>query len=519
MEKILEQCIMKYKSKKLMQYKLLDRQKRHFKRKRKLRRKKLPGSGEVFSQKSSVVNDYQTEDECPGDSEESDSDTEEARENNNNKAEAAVSVRRQCAKTRTTLAENQLENNERGELVCLTCLKQFSNVQNLRRHLRLHLQRDSNIAELDSDGCDQADKAGEEKKFQCDFCPEKFHNKSAFQIHEKTHNSQELVCFMCEKKYLDRYSLRYHLRTHGIGLQIRCELCGKNFTKQSRLQAHINSIHKNIRNFQCQHCDKAFKAKIHLDNHMLQHSGDRPFECGQCGERFRHKLSLISHARIHSDSRPFVCDTCGKAFRDNSTLKAHTRVHSGEKPYKCNLCDKSFTQRAGLNYHKAVHAGEKPHKCGQCDYATAKKASLSYHVKTMHKAGDKKPEEIKTDKSVVMVSCTEARACPAMLSPPAQQGDALFAGSHNSHEQNKYEESGLSNSLPSFNILKSYDSSSLQEAIVCEPRTGPGSEAINEDRFSPYESHSDPSLSPPLTPPIQEFQVGLSQPFVILISD
>jgi hypothetical protein len=58
-----------------MQYKLLDRQKRHFKRKRKLQRKKLTCVDEVFSQKSSVVNDYQTEDECPGDSEESDSET------------------------------------------------------------------------------------------------------------------------------------------------------------------------------------------------------------------------------------------------------------------------------------------------------------------------------------------------------------------------------------------------------------------------------------------------------------
>ena len=301
------------------------------------------------------------------------------------------------------------------------------------------------------------------------------------------------------------------MRTHGIGLQIRCELCGKNFTKQSRLQSHINSIHKNIRNFQCQHCDKAFKAKIHLDNHMLQHSGDRPFQCGECGERFRHKLSLISHSRIHSDSRPFVCDTCGRAFRDNSTLKAHTRVHSGEKPYKCKLCDKSFTQRAGLNYHKAVHAGEKPHKCNQCDYATAKKASLFYHVRTIHKTSDNelvKPEE------AMMVQCNEEGEgdCPAptLPSPPSQQGDALFTGSHNSHEQNKYEEP-LSNTLPSFNILKSYDSSSLQEAIVCEQSRrrdqGTGSEAITEDRFSPYESHSDPSLSPPLTPPIEEFQV------------
>ena len=82
--------------------------------------------------------------------------------------------------------------------------------------------------------------------------------------------AQELVCYVCKKSYSDRYSLRYHLRTHGIGRQIRCELCGKNFTKQSRLTAHIDSIHNNIRPFPCPHCDKAFKARLHLENHMLQ---------------------------------------------------------------------------------------------------------------------------------------------------------------------------------------------------------------------------------------------------------
>ena len=85
-----------------------------------------------------------------------------------------------------------------------------------------------------------------------------------------SHQAQELVCYVCKKSYSDRYSLRYHLRTHGIGRQIRCELCGKNFTKQSRLTAHIDSIHNNIRPFPCPHCDKAFKARLHLENHMLQ---------------------------------------------------------------------------------------------------------------------------------------------------------------------------------------------------------------------------------------------------------
>lgn len=444
---------------------------------------------------------YESEDECLGDSEKSDDSDCDLEKNNNKRIPSPEPpvLRKQCSLTRQSLAEDQLENNRRGELVCLTCLKKFSNIQNLRRHLRLHLQRDSNIAEVDSD-CEKISES--DKRFQCDFCPEKFDNKSAFQIHEKTHSSQELICFVCEKKYQDRYSLRYHLRTHGIGQQIRCELCGKNFTKKSRLKSHIDTFHENVRKFQCSHCDKAFKAKVHLDHHLLQHSGEKPFKCSQCGDSFRHKLSLISHQRIHSDSRPYVCDTCGRTFRDNSTLKAHKRVHSGDKPYKCNLCDKSFTQRAGLNYHKNVHLGTKPHKCNQCEYSTAKKASLLSHIKTIHK-----PDvQIRVDTVATTRRSSDGdqfrpvTSGPAPLpSPPTQQGDALFSGHHSSPTQHKYEEP-LSHSLPSFNILKSYDSSSLQDAIV-------GDHSRPEPEISSYESHSDPSLSPPLTPPISEFQV------------
>ena len=73
---------------------------------------------------------FESSDSCLGDSEMSDSASEEGEEP---EPEVKVKVwRRQCAKTRQSLAEDQLENNRKGELVCLTCLKKFSNIQNLR---------------------------------------------------------------------------------------------------------------------------------------------------------------------------------------------------------------------------------------------------------------------------------------------------------------------------------------------------------------------------------------------------
>ena len=343
-------------------------------------------------------------DNCPGDSELSSSDGETERCNLRKKSQPSSQVilkdrrkpllhapenrgvRSVSLKDRLSLAEKQLDNNETEGLICLTCLKRFSNCQNLRRHLRLHIARDSITPDIEkqNNGDDDIDDDLTEGKYFCDWCPARFDNRSAARIHESTHKGQETKCYICDKTYADRYSLRYHLRTHGIGRQIRCEYCNKSFSKPSRLEAHVKSNHQNIRNYPCTVCDKAFKTRIHLDNHFRQHSGEKPFNCSVCGDSFRHKASLVTHQRSHEGLRPYCCEVCGKTFREPSTLKAHKRVHTGDKPYKCTTCGKTFTQRAGLNYHKQSHTGIKPYKCTYCKFSTAKSSSLLNHYKNIH---------------------------------------------------------------------------------------------------------------------------------------
>jgi uncharacterized Zn-finger protein len=430
---------------------------------------------------------------------------------------------RLLARTRLSLAAQQLESGRQEQLVCLTCLRRFSNMQNLRRHLRLHMSRDSHLPDLDSDTEEAAtapsDRAGgPQRGFACDFCPERFANKAAHAVHEKSHADQTPECYVCNRKYADRYSLRYHLRTHGIGHQIRCELCNKSFPKPSRLQAHVNTFHKDIRNFSCSGCDKTFKTRLHLENHFLQHTGEKPFKCETCGESFRHKVSLVAHTRIHGDSKPYVCETCGKCFREPSTLKAHTRVHSGDKPYKCGQCDKAFTQRAGLNYHKSVHSGLKPFKCNRCDYATAKQASLRSHEKSIHgnktteTSADKSTKVEGSDGVAVAAGTVLSRrgdgdtvAALPLPSPPLQAGDAVLATDTAVAQLPAQLYSLQSNSLPSFNILKSYESGGNGGEGVLMAGGGGALKSLSRveeaERCSPY---SQPSLSPPLTPPAHQ---------------
>ena len=412
--------------------------------------------------------------DCPGDSESSESECGENLPGNNRKSGLPHKKRTPLVsvKDRLSLAEKQLDNNETEGLICLTCLKRFSNCQNLRRHLRLHIARDSVTPDIEKAGgssqCDASDDADFDGRYFCDWCPARFDNRSAARVHENSHKGQETKCYICDKSYADRYSLRYHLRTHGIGRQIRCEYCNKSFSKPSRLEAHVRAQHDNIRDFDCLQCGKKFKTRVHLGNHARRHSGERPFACSVCEDRFRHKASLIAHMRSHVGSRPYCCEVCGKTFREPSTLKAHCRVHTGDKPYRCGLCDKSFTQRAGLNYHK------KSHEAGQLHEMTT--------------------SALKSTTTTAAATTTMPSPLP---SPPIQSGDAVFQMSP----------------LPSFDHLKSSSSpSSSPSSSSMSSASDTFSYSMEKSVTSSADNHYTRDVTPPQTPPASTTASSCSPP-------
>ena len=416
---------------------------------------------------------YSALSDCPGDSESSDSDAGESLTSRPKKVASKKRTVSITVRDRLSLAEKQLDNNETEGLICLTCLKRFSNCQNLRRHLRLHIARDSVTPDIAKAAAGGSLNGGDDDddfdgRYFCDWCPARFDNRSAARVHENTHKGQATKCYVCDKSYADRYSLRYHLRTHGIGRQIRCEYCNKSFSKPSRLEAHIRAQHDNIRDFDCLQCGKKFKSREHLRNHLTRHSGERPFACDVCSDRFRHKTSLLTHMRSHQGSRPYCCETCGKTFREPSTLKAHHRVHSGDKPYRCNLCDKSFTQRAGLNYHKKSH-------------------------------------DVTSDKLAVSTATLLPTPLP---SPPVQSGDAVFQMSP----------------LPSFDHLKSISpSSSPSSSSSSSCSSDAFSYSMDKQVVTSSNLHRD--VTPPQTPPSMTTSppmsttASMSNPYSLLTID
>nr|XP_040050660.1 zinc finger and SCAN domain-containing protein 12-like [Gasterosteus aculeatus aculeatus] len=133
--------------------------------------------------------------------------------------------------------------------------------------------------------------------------------------------------------------------------------------------------------------DRAFFGKTHNEHfqHKKLHWMDQQYVCNICGRRFTDNSNLKAHIKIHSGEKPYSCITCGKTFTDKSNLKAHIRIHTGEKPYSCITCGKTFTRKSHLRSHTRIHTGEKPYPCKICERCFRNSSNLIGHIRNVHK--------------------------------------------------------------------------------------------------------------------------------------
>jgi uncharacterized Zn-finger protein len=149
-------------------------------------------------------------------------------------------------------------------------------------------------------------------------------------------------------------------------------------------------------NFVCFHCEKNFKVKSVLEDHIkYEHTSKKSRKnraCDLCGKAYASESALKKHKTVcgktesdvkEAEAKPYnICDVCGASFGNKYLLKRHIKnVHATEKKFKCELCDRKFASPVYLNAHKRYHTGERKHICSFCGKGYITASDLYHHEK------------------------------------------------------------------------------------------------------------------------------------------
>ena len=184
--------------------------------------------------------------------------------------------------------------------------------------------------------------------------------------------SNSFECDICQRKFKKKVLLKNHVKTHKVTKGHICNINHKNFEQKNYLSKHLQTTYS--KKFNCHVCSKVFSVKNSLKMHLkVAHQGEMHFTCQKCGKILWDSISLKENKKIIPDKMKHIaCDSCDK-------------VLSTKKDSTCDACGKVFAEKGYLSMHiKCVHMKIKKFCCAVCGKKFGQKHSLNTHIKGVH---------------------------------------------------------------------------------------------------------------------------------------
>lgn len=197
-----------------------------------------------------------------------------------------------------------------------------------------------------------------EDSTKCGHCLKIFSNDEEVKKHLLVFHAVQLTCPVDLRTFNNNQSFTIHMRNNHPDYFPNsshvCSVCKNEFETLYEKLSHMKICQEKI--FQCNHCDKKFSKKCHLNKHLKQVSGELNIICGICNKVCRDKHDYKIHSLSHSNERPFKCSLCEKSYKTASARAAHLQSHL--EIILCPFCELQFKSRRTMQKHVKLKHGK-----------------------------------------------------------------------------------------------------------------------------------------------------------------